>query len=1546
MHHGTDGGGGYGSNGEGGNRNGDEASYWMHRGADGNGSNARNDKPGHFPYKRIYDYTTDDSDDEHNEESKNKKKKYKTFSQRNRKNGYEKLDNSDDDEESEYETRKGPHEKDNEDKNGKSKLGSFTRNNENENSYNSDANSKENGSESESERNRKGSETDKDNSEDENNIYERHNNDYAKKRANEIEDELNRGEYSRNNSRDKDQKGKGKGKGNYKTDKDGYNSSDSEDSDDDTVDRYYVDNGQDMLIKEKMYNSHGREGEGGLEDENDANSKYKNEKVSYHFSTYMNFEDKEILSSNEIELNKMIGDDFSREMENYCHLNVPSQKTGSYLDLAFEFSRALEELRNEMLNDLIKSKKMGKTKIFNILHIIQNSTNEKKSSSKNQIYEDEDYADEANSFRDENKNPLSAKYNSIMKQYLCHLFMNNPGKNQLDRLYHHNLALGELIKPIRTKYKKLASSSISFNYELYIASSNNIFLLAHMLLLSLAYLSFNDFFVSGIKSFYSLETLLLAKSDFTFFMYNEMCNVYYKPGKFFKKDITFIPIESRPKRHTTFIGEKKMTCDLLELILNAISLINIQELHNNLTNNNVIGYENSLSFSISAIRIFSKVCPRVNSSNMLKCEFENSTLHKKQIKKTDIREKENQKNLKRAFDLLRIFAEIENNSTKGQPNAAYIKLIMEQNKYTEFYKYLFWYDSRQLIYINKGEKNKKSKNKIKYIYNDFIKRGEKLKKKLIKLDSSYKTKSNALLVFYGIIDRYANFLTKSETIRKLFLNDTSSIRHYLYLNGVHFKTSKSYLESMKKLLEELEETTNSPMKFIVRGNYIEHLNNIARNENLFYINLFILSVLSVKEPVLHYYNEKKKMLAATLSEKFASSTSAFIPHKLRRLVVTLKKGILKKKLLTTLAKIKLLQHIPAYLLENITSSIRFTTHTIATMQIIQNAKLVSKDKLSQQTKNSHFAKQIFTKGGFPSYADKLISKWYSEGFEEYKRKQIENQKMENSIEKELKESSKESINNDSTENEEEQKQIEEQEEKEREKKEDKLFFNENDKWDFYLNKELTRALGLWLDMNSNSPNNAGFVYKLVEDSKFLLENNIEDNIIFSRTLKPTKQTAFRKFFNKIISLGNMLLRKPGFKVEHALWFGAAIDIKKAFILLEKVSELHKLMHDQEGSWLINEAFIEIVDHIVDISTNKHLREPFSVSRNPGMMAINPKYATLPHDERIKEFQNSMCADHCSSVWKIISTFALQHLKNPDSLKTYEEKFSKNAFGNKIDDKDFVHNFKMILGGDAALHYFDNMLSKSMKKELKSMKYGVSLTSAFSLKLTKLVFTQMQLPYLSQMFYVQAPYFGHFIGKWQKERQKSRMKEIMSFMTLGALSAYTMLSAMDITQHAEDIGMGPAASCYTSTYPPPRQICLQSAVKTTLTNSTEAAMKSVFSVGLFASIGPYLFAPMIGLAVWNILKSEFKVLQRIDMALKNVFKNMWKKFLSLKGITKLRNIFKRKNSMKKKIIENAEHKMKEMKENPAKAKAHKMSVETMHKHSKGGYHYVSYARIQI
>ncbi|VWU51875.1 rhoptry neck protein 2, partial [Hepatocystis sp. ex Piliocolobus tephrosceles] len=1301
--------------------------------------------------------------------------------------------------------------------------------------------------------------------------------------------------------------------------------------------------------------------------------------INYYFSNYVHTKKKNIAQNNKLELSNMIGPEFSEQMGNYCKYNNTPQNEKTYLKTAFDYSRSLEQIRTEMLILLNSNKnnqygnpfKSSSTTDSNILKVVQDIYNRKNLKVDNkQELADQEELKKKNLFINDKEHPLNVKYNEVMNKYLCHIFKNNPGKNKLERLYYHNVALGQILQPIRFNYSKATSMSVGLNYEMYLASASNIYMLGHMLLLSLAYLSYNEFFVKGVKGFYSFQKLILTNSDYSFFMYNEMCNIFYRQKKILKKDLTFVPTEFRPNRSTTLYGERKVTCDMLERVINAVHLVGLNEIYQVFNKHNIPVYENNLSFSINALRIFTQVCPINEKRETLRCDFEESTLYNPNLLKNDITGLESQKELRRAYELLTILSEIENSTlVKNEgPNPHYIQLIMNQNKYTSFYKYLFWYENRALIDLsmqNIMDGNKKNKNKkLRYVYDDFIKQGLHIHKKLYKLNRAFNVKRKAISLYYNLVDKYPVIFKKSERMRRSFLNNVANIRHNLYLNSVLTNATNSQMDTMKKILKNIDHTSDTPLKYLVRGNNLKDIEYVAARYNMFYINLFIISFFSQKDPVISYYNDKKRMLNATISEKLTTASSIFIPNKLKKLVTTLKKGLLKKKLLTSLAKIKLLQHIPVHLLQNIVTSIKFTTHTIAFTQVTQNARFVPLDTNIKKQKNVKFAKNIFNTGGFPKYADKLMSTWFKVGFEEYKKNNILKLNEENIVEDYVRDNSIpaiysrndnimeegqkiSSVYQDNTITENNTNELSELERlNKRTERRNNLLFNENDKWDVFIAKEFARSLDAWLYLHDNEYTKNTNTYKIVEDSKYLLENNIDDTIFFSRTVKPVKQTIFRTFFKRLVSLGSMLLRQPSFKVEHAVWFGATINIHSVFVLLEKVSELQKLMRHDNESWLINEAFIEIVDHVISLSTRQHIRTPFSVVRNPGIPTIHPYYSGLKTDDRLQEFQESMCSDHCSSVWKLLSIFALQHMKNPDSLQTFEHKFSKNTMGNKINDKHFVTNFKLIMGNDIMLHYFDNLLPKPMKKQIKSMKYGAALSFAYSLKLAKLIFNHMQLPYLGQLFYAQAPYFGYFVTQWQKERQQARIKEILGFMTLGTLSVYTLLSAMDITQQATDIGLAPTTSCYVSTLAPSKEVCLQTAVQAALTNTTQSCMTAVFSVGLFASIGPYLFAPMAGMAIWNILKSEFKILQRVDFALKGVFRGVWDKFLSSKGITRLKSIFKRRKSIKQQIVKTAENNMLQMQSNPEQMKKHLFDVHKLHEQSNKTYHHISYAKLAV
>ncbi|CDJ46933.1 rhoptry neck protein 2, putative [Eimeria brunetti] len=133
---------------------------------------------------------------------------------------------------------------------------------------------------------------------------------------------------------------------------------------------------------------------------------------------------------------------------------------------------------------------------------------------------------------------------------------------------------------------------------------------------------------------------------------------------------------------------------------------------------------------------------------------------------------------------------------------------------------------------------------------------------------------------------------------------------------------------------------------------------------------------------------------------------------------------------------------------------------------------------------------------------------------------------------------------------------------------------------------------------------------------------------------------------------------------------------------------------------------------------------------------------------------------------------------------------------------------------------------------------------------------------------QAPYYGDFIVKWIEERKEARKKALFAMLTLGFFFAYTFLSVSDITQHLHDSGLGPAVDCLENLVVGP--ICPAAVVAPAISSAAAAAAQDVFKVGILGLLTPYLVWPMMLVSVWQILKSEFKVLLQFEMGVKSLF----------------------------------------------------------------------------
>eukprot|EP00920_Eleutheroschizon_duboscqi_P004559 GHVT01010561.1.p1 GENE.GHVT01010561.1~~GHVT01010561.1.p1 ORF type:complete len:184 (-),score=17.86 GHVT01010561.1:432-983(-) len=94
----------------------------------------------------------------------------------------------------------------------------------------------------------------------------------------------------------------------------------------------------------------------------------------------------------------------------------------------------------------------------------------------------------------------------------------------------------------------------------------------------------------------------------------------------------------------------------------------------------------------------------------------------------------------------------------------------------------------------------------------------------------------------------------------------------------------------------------------------------------------------------------------------------------------------------------------------------------------------------------------------------------------------------------------------------------------------------------------------------------------------------------------------------------------------------------------------------------------------------------------------------------------------------------------------------------------------------------------------------------------------------------------------------------------------------------DAGAGPAAECVGSMVGGvPSVNCIAGQVTAQASSAAGTAAADVFKVGLFSGFAPLFLIPMSAYGVWNILKSEIKILLQFEMAVSNVFSKIWKWF---------------------------------------------------------------------
>ncbi|KAL8445732.1 hypothetical protein Emed_005414 [Eimeria media] len=549
----------------------------------------------------------------------------------------------------------------------------------------------------------------------------------------------------------------------------------------------------------------------------------------------------------------------------------------------------------------------------------------------------------------------------------------------------------------------------------------------------------------------------------------------------------------------------------------------------------------------------------------------------------------------------------------------------------------------------------------------------------------------------------------------------------------------------------------------------------------------------------------------------------------------------------------LLESLDPSILPSIITSFDWIVHTQAALQVNQNSKMyhdLGVPPTTYQTRAEKKEKYKLSSGGLVKDTDKQLEKWAEYGIPASLTEKLrKGEKLPKTMAFE------------------------------------KMPTPDLTRWEVQLNTKWLNALNAYLEhpygqaaLAARDP-----VALLIQESRNRLEADLDSTIFLGRIVKAPRVSRFKRALNAVSSFFRSLVRAPA-QSEYAVWMGVKVNIDKVLHVMKAVNNAAEIVKSAGMYDHVREAFLEIVKDVIMGNLDSHNRivgydtyaaidqqmrkEGLAAAhkRNHGFLAIHHDYPNLSEAEQKREFQLSMCMDHCEALWKLIVSLVLTNLQNPKKLADYEKEMSKTKAIATLSDPNRVNAFR--LGLNVQTDYFDNLLDKGSKENIKRMKFGGGTWFAYSLLLAGRVNTAMGMPNLGTTLAFQAPYYGNFITRWIKERREARKKAIFAMLTLGFFFAYTFLSVSDITQHLTDSGLGPAVDCLENLVVGP--ICPPQVVAPAITSAATAAAQDVFKVGVFGLLTPYLVWPMMLISVWQILKSEFKILLQFEMSVKSLF----------------------------------------------------------------------------
>ncbi|KAL8429362.1 hypothetical protein Efla_001200 [Eimeria flavescens] len=454
-------------------------------------------------------------------------------------------------------------------------------------------------------------------------------------------------------------------------------------------------------------------------------------------------------------------------------------------------------------------------------------------------------------------------------------------------------------------------------------------------------------------------------------------------------------------------------------------------------------------------------------------------------------------------------------------------------------------------------------------------------------------------------------------------------------------------------------------------------------------------------------------------------------------------------------------------------------------------------------------------------------------------------------------------------------------------------------WQEYLKMETLDHLSSWLQYPENRerlqyecsggmPSN---LFAVVRDSMELLSSAEAENLILIGKVVSPKETSLGepKLFKRVLS---KVLRLPPFKAQHHSFVGVKIDIPeaiKAIRALVSIYTQHKVLFDNQHVFV--NAVLDLFAHY-ERKYDSPSRKLLGVPENALVPVLNPLYASMPTSDRLRELKDSALAQFFRHIWTLMFSVSANAMLNAAHVDGLEKTFTQEAWSKSINDPFQASSFGMILmGSDIGLQLFNQLLPGDQRKMLMRSKYGSAAVFTSQTQLTGSLLSASGHPGLGTFLHAQAVYFGVMIRRWIGKRASDRVREILSWLSLGLFFASSFIQAMDgISEMASTGNQTGQASMGSSC--PPMGVCLSNSGDAFVADPTGSpaltALQVILKTGIMASFATFA-GPVV--AVYNIAVSNFEILSRLEMAVGNAVKRILTRLAKSKAVKNIKKLFK-------------------------------------------------------